>query len=135
MSTEPRVVFSFNVVGGLGAWCDGELARLLAATEPHIGGVGCLLWNGDKASRYGRKRFGFPGRARKASYVHRIAYQLSRCVVELPTHLEVSHLCHQKRCIFPPHLTLEERRVNQDRRKCMRQNLCTKDHAPYCILD
>ena len=108
MSTERRVVFSFNVVGGLGAWWDGEVARLLAAAEPHIGGVGCLLWKGDKASRYGRKRFGFPGRARKVNYVHRIAYQLSRCVEELPAHLEVSHLCHQKRCIFPAHLTLED---------------------------
>ena len=84
------------------------MARLLAAAEPHIGGVGCLLWKGDKASRYGRKRFGFPGRARKVNYVHRIAYQLSRCVEELPAHLEVSHLCHQKRCIFPAHLTLED---------------------------
>lgn len=101
--------------------------------------MGCKLWVGGpdpKTCKYGRKKFSFPGEKSKPVYVHRLAYQLSRNILKLPSEgkFEVSHLCHNHRCVNPDHLVFESHEANCSRMTCKLQNLCTRGHAPPCIF-
>ena len=57
----------------------------------------CWEWIGGCANGYGS--FFFNGRHIKA---HRFAYELF--VGEIPPHLEIDHLCRNRRCVNPTHL-------------------------------
>ena len=48
--------------------------------------------------------------------------------------LVVSHLCHQTLCVKHDHLVLESKALNNERKHCLDQGLCTENHKPVCIL-
>lgn len=97
----------------------------------------CQLWNGqiDKYG-YGLVRVPFAGKRLKLN-VHRLAFYLSQSAsVKLETSLHVSHLCHNKLCISPNHLSYEPPSVNLSRNCCRLDGEC-KGHRGYrrCILE
>ena len=49
---------------------------------------------------------------------------------------EVSHLCHNKRCVNVRHLTVEEHTKNESRNQCVQAGRCVSDaaHSPPCLL-
>ena len=89
---------------------------------------------------YGKKRVMWPGWVEsKPVNVHRYAYQLLHYQENLPrqidgVEMEVSHLCHEPRCIRRDHLVFEPKDVNRERDHCKNQNLCTHNHFPFCIF-
>lgn len=103
---------------------------------------GCRQWTGGPSHgicKYGKTRTQFPAisgtsTASQVVYVHRLAYMVSHRVAELPPHLEVSHLCHNPRCVEPEHLCLESHEKNSERISCHLQGMCTRLHIPYCIF-
>jgi hypothetical protein len=57
--------------------------------------------------------------------------------------LHVSHLCHNKKCIFEEHLVVEEARINYDRNYCIGTVICKEckvffnccKHIPKCLKE
>ena len=61
----------------------------------------CWLWTAAlTAAGYGSFRLG--GRARPASYAHRLAYEIAGG--EIPEGHHIDHRCHNRRCVRPEHL-------------------------------
>ena len=117
-------------------WCEEELSYMLGTCRANA--LGCMLWQGgpdNTVSSYGRKRIKYPGYpSSKTEYVHRVAYKLHHKTFELEKSLEVSHLCHNHRCINPSHLVLELHEINSSRLSCKVQQKCTHGHTPFCIF-
>ena len=118
-------------------WFQLQIKKLKARSEAQPSG--CILWIGGPCPQiqaYGRVRVKLPvaGSKSQVMYVHRLAYMTSRRVLELSPGLEVSHLCHQARCVEPTHLCLETHSTNQERVTCHLQGICTKNHVPHCII-
>jgi len=89
-----------------------ERLEFYSVPEPNSG---CLVWVGAlDGGGYGRIHF--DGKARKA---HRISYELSRG--EIPSGLEIDHLCRNRCCINPDHLEPVSRRINVLRGKSPKQ--------------
>ena len=55
---------------------------------------------------------------KKTLYSHRFSYMIFNRVFDLSKDIHVSHICHQRRCINPAHLSYEPNHVNQDRQVC-----------------
>ena len=107
------------------------------ADQLHNTGVspkGCVVRLEEQRSRYIQTTCAFPGQPRMTFYAHRLVYQLQNQLLSLPIHLEVSHLCHNTKCVRIDHLNLETKEVNDDRRHCKNQGVCTRDHLPHCIF-
>jgi len=76
-------------------------------------------------------------------FAHQIAYAAKHGVDKLPTDriMHISHLCHNKRCINPNHLTLEKDSVNRSRNYCLYKVWCENceeqmlvcNHVPPCL--
>ncbi|MES9904858.1 MAG: hypothetical protein ABW168_19560 [Sedimenticola sp.] len=92
---------------------------------------------------YGRMRFPvYSDKRSKIFRAHRVAYMAWHEL--FPEHvpeksdtgeqLDVSHLCHRKRCIQEKHLVLERHSTNNQRKICDGQGWCSGAHQPACIL-
>ncbi len=97
---------------------------------------GCREWlKGPYTNTYGKITGRMPlEKCKKTLYVHRIAYLVKERLVALPEGTEISHLCHNRRCVEPSHLRAEEHITNVERQHCKKQNSCTKNHTPHCII-
>lgn len=73
-----------------------------------------------------------PGQKPRKITVARLMYMCYMRKLDLEG--DASHLCHNKLCIEPLHLTLEPRSVNNSRQICNTQKYCTRKHEPYCIF-
>ena len=96
----------------------------------------CLVWqaNGNSGG-YPQQRVTTQGLSFTVS-AHRLAYWLSG---NKPAH-QVSHLCHNKKCILLSHLTDELGGINTQRNCCALAGFCSKDHGdstkdrPDCMV-
>ena len=97
----------------------------------------CLLYNGTpRPDGYIHVSYRHPVTGTvSSSSVHRIAVVLSTGTLDLPRHLDASHLCHNKTCILVGHVSLEPRAINCQRRRCVSEGQCL-GHAPFpnCLL-
>lgn len=118
-----------------------KLRIKLEAKSERVGGLGgCVLWKG----RVGRNGYGYirvlwPDEGSKLERVHRVALMVEMRLMrsQFPGgNLEVSHLCHEKLCVNPMHLSLEPHATNQERIHCMQQGVCSGAHHPHprCIF-
>ena len=101
----------------------------------------CILWTGScDRYGYGRKKVTWGFEVKKMESTHRLAYMVSHNLTELPREnesgdfMEVSHLCHRKRCINPDHLVFEPHSVNMSRASCFIHCCCSLEHSPACIF-
>lgn len=127
--------------------------RVLSRCEVDVGRTGCLVWKGAVWGNtgYGVISLRIPGSHRKLFFrVHRLMYALEHMAGDVDvvnfnvltppgtnnegTPLEVSHICHNKLCVKPCHLTLESHQTNTRRNACKHQNSCLRDHTPHCIF-
>lgn len=75
--------------------------------------------------------------AKKTVTCHRLMFMLCTKNFELKNGHEVSHLCHNARCVNPEHLSLEPPNINKDRQICRGVvPLACRTHPPYpdCLL-
>ena len=71
--------------------------------------TGCWLWMGSTV----RGGYGQIRDERRAKYVHRVAYE--SVVGEIPSGLQLDHLCRVRRCVNPRHLEPVTQKVNVGR--------------------
>ena len=93
----------------------------------------CCIYKGKvkpKSNGYTYIKFKMPDNSYKTSSIQRWALVVFKGKFELGSHLDASHLCHNKQCINPQHLNLEERLVNNGRRVCIKQGECTGHPRP-----
>ena len=107
----------------------------------------CHIWQGTyskttkkRTSRYPKHTFrylivdenGEPSRKRADHYVHHVVWFLEHGTIPIKDSMEISHLCHDSRCLNVTHLHREPHQVNKERyRKCVKNNqqLC-QGHGP-----
>ena len=100
--------------------------------------VYCVNWGGGKAV-YSTLTVTFPWKKKikKTVSSHRFAYMLHTKNFDLSSDMQVSHRCHNRRCVNIDHLSYEPPNVNQDRQICrgIFPTRCNM-HAPYkdCLL-
>lgn len=110
------------------------------------GDIGCIVWTGYTTGRlgqkYGRLRRRFPCDEKSRQYgVHQLALMIHMNILEFPkTHIKmhVSHLCHNKLCCNPEHLSYEPQSINNNRQNCepskCRHHSIRDTQYPDCII-
>lgn len=103
---------------------------------PANNGLNCMIWQGTRKqhSPYGVKKLSPPGHKPIVRTVHRALYMCHVKSLELPTHMDVSHMCHVPLCVNLAHLVLEDHEVNMARLECKNEGKCTKMHEPPCMF-
>ncbi|KAH3835674.1 hypothetical protein DPMN_109033 [Dreissena polymorpha] len=114
--------------------------RLKNLVEQKSGGAGaagaCRLWVGEH-DRYGYAVLRATVAGKRIHFLaHRLAFFLHFLgTMMLIDTMNVSHICHNKKCIKVEHLSYEPQSVNNSRKKCLATRECTGHHGyPKCIL-
>lgn len=111
------------------------MQKMNRKTSFNIGRFGCHEWVGGlEHGTYGKITVAWPDGQKCRERTHRIAYMAAhKCLKsDLPRtddsgrKLDVSHLCHNGRCINPAHLVLEPHETNLERMSCKCQKQCSK---------
>lgn len=66
----------------------------------------------------------------KSFYVHRLAYMIHIRSFDIPAGMDVSHLCHNNKCITVHHLSVEPHYINNNRQNCVSEKSCS-GHGVY----
>ena len=96
---------------------------------------GCHTWHGE-ADRcgYGQFRITFRG-ARIRLKAHRVMFAMANPNITLAASMDVSHLCHNKLCVSPEHLSYEPYSINNNRMVCKNEGECHSHHGfKDCML-
>jgi hypothetical protein len=102
----------------------------------------CRIWHStvttakQQQQQYGQIRYKHPLSSKwKTITAHRFNYMLHHKILDLPSELHCSHLCHNSTCINPSHISLEDSPINSNRRRCCNQGSCIV-HSPFadCLL-
>lgn len=88
----------------------------------------CWLWTG----YVGNHGYGVFGVDHKTVLAHRYSYE--RFVGEIPTGLQIDHLCREKTCVHPDHLEAVTQSENIHRSDCVtainaRKTHCKRGHS------
>ena len=104
---------------------------------------GCLLWVGGSSSTsqirrlcssYPQVKFTEKGSVHTYS-AHEVCYFFSTGQVPIRNVIDISHLCHNLRCVRFTHLTREPHNVNMERLTCKRTRYCHgHGDLPSCIF-
>ena len=100
----------------------------------------CALFKAEHLNKDGYAYIGFRkgGKTTTAS-VQRVSLIVSEGKLDLGDN-DASHLCHNKLCINPLHVSLEDRASNCQRRSCVSRGLCQRHPKgdgtvyPDCLL-
>jgi hypothetical protein len=109
------LIFYFKINGE--NWIESQKHRLLDNSEAH-GEFGCLLCKlGGGKAVYSTLTVTFPWKKKikKTVSSHRFAYMLHTKNFDMSSDMQVSHRCHNRRCVNIDHLSYEPPNVNQDR--------------------
>jgi hypothetical protein len=103
---------------------------------------GCVLHNKAIKERYPKMKA--PGIGRSEYYIHHLVVRSKG--EKIDRSMEVSHLCHQKRCINPDHIIQETGKANRARQCCKMlkpfsficscgeiTNIWSCPHQPQCL--
>ena len=103
----------------------------------------CMLYQGSSRDKegYARFRYNIPGGRQRESSAHRMAKMVEMKELDLGCK-DASHLCHNKLCIYSPHIKLESSKLNNSRKKCVIAGVCTRHqkedgqgYYPDCLLN
>ena len=120
-------------------WCKSTLDYIIENST--VNDNGCLIWNlgpyDTEKYKYGKIRLKLPNMDGKSKTypVHRICYYaFHQNIHEMNNYtqpfFEVSHLCHEPRCVRPEHLVQESSAANANRRFCMSNKHCINCMPP-----
>jgi len=110
-------------------FCDKRLPLEFWARVTPIFGTGCWHWIGGRSGRgYGFVKLG-PS-PKKMYRVHSVTYRLSKG--EIPSGLELDHLCRNRACCNPEHLEAVTHRVNVLRGEGRAAINASKTRCPKC---
>ena len=89
----------------------------------------CVVWTGCVGKQgYGQFRFKDPRDTPDAGHKNRTSHRMALLVhlkdLDVPSYLQASHLCNNKRCINTGHLILERNDTNNLRKSCFLQHRC-----------
>lgn len=104
----------------------GEILKFCSTAEDQQ----CKIYTGTIQGGYGIISKTIHGRRYRA-YAHRIVIFHHSGVTSLPSGSEVSHLCHNKRCINIDHLSVEPHAVNNTRIHCYNERHCSSNHVNF----
>ena len=107
-------------------WRENQLEKMLNKIDrSKSNSGGCDFWNENLycnqkggGPKYGRLKVTYPNGQKKLMLAHRFMYMLHHNTLNLPSHMHVSHICHNSLCINPLHLSLEPNNVNIERNSC-----------------
>lgn len=104
-------IFSDNLCHNEWKWMDWEAKTAFIAKLYYSGPVWLLVvLIGGKDRQYSTLTVRFPWETcKKTLYSHRFSYMIFNRVFDLSKDIHVSHICHQRRCINPAHLSYEPR--------------------------
>lgn len=99
----------------------------------------CLIWQGacTPNGKYGVLNCKLPdARGWRQMHVHRLAYMMQHGILQFPN-ADVSHLCHNTKCVNVNHLVLEPHGFNNSRQTCVSCGHCLGHPAPLpdCKID
>ena len=98
--------------------------KCLPADRP----TGCLIWQGcckkSGPTPYGMVKAKFPDGIWRALHAHKLMFLIHKQIVSVDEGLEVSHLCHQPKCLNIEHLSLEPHDINNERQMCVNRGKC-----------
>ena len=123
-----KLVFSTQYTDTELQYCERIIQRHCFTSE------NCSIWTDSKdRDGYGMIQFQFRGKQVKVRVNRLIFYFQSGCSDMKKLH--VSHLCHNRICITPEHLSLEPQSTNNKRKTCKLDGECI-GHYGYksCIL-
>ena len=116
-------------------WC-GHYRKLVLDKTRETPETECWDWQGrlDRKSGHGKADVVIPGIGKTVRSAHRLAYMtMVHGSWDLPSELEVSHLCGTPSCVRLQHLVLESHEENKSRQVCHNLRLC-QGHEPECIF-
>lgn len=90
----------------------------------------CIIFTGPIQNGYGMLRKNIKKHCYRI-YAHRVALLHALNLLELPSGLQCSHLCHIKKCVNVAHMSIEPQFVNNNRNNCKDERRCTRDHVNY----
>lgn len=85
-------------------------------------GTGCWQWTGN----VGGNAYGRSCAAKARMYAHRLSYELH--VGPIPADMTIDHLCFNKLCVNPAHLSLKTRVENAKRQRSAMRTHCKSGH-------
>lgn len=112
-------------------------SRLTARLDRnHILQGHCHIWSKSVNSRgYPMIKISVTGQGSHTYLAHRIIYSLHHNTILRNKFIHISHLCHNKLCINPDHLSLEPPSINMARNTCKIEGSCLRhDIYPDCKL-
>lgn len=101
---------------------DGPVSEV----RPDLGA--CWLWLGSKTKPNGHGKFWLSD-TRTYTTAHRVAYEL--LVSEIPTGLQLDHLCRVRHCVNPAHVEPVTPRINTLRGESFAASNAQKTHCPH----
>lgn len=120
---------------------DFDKYKLKLLENSEIGANGhCKIWTGlTKGSipnNYGVINITFLNGKKSVMNVHKVAKCISERRHITEKGIDISHLCHNKRCIQAEHLSIEPHFINNNRQTCKESGKCMS-HGPYpmCMLE
>ena len=95
----------------------------------------CVLWVGRSLSKDGlygviNAQLNGPRTPWSRVTAHRLAFMISNKNFTLDRNVDVSHLCHNSKCVNPEPLSAEPRGLNNTRKNCASEKRCL-GHPPY----
>ena len=111
-----------------------KLREIAQNSLPADNGLGCLVWQGALKGVYGAKKLSPPGHKSIVRTAHRALYMCYAKTLEIPPHMDVSHLCHNNLCVKIEHLVLEDHIINMGRLECHNNQMCSRKHQPDCLF-
>ena len=94
----------------------------------------CKLF--DSSNEYSRVAYKDPATGRRTTAtVGRAVVMLRESTVFLQSGFDASHLCHNKACVLPEHISYEPHAVNNGRKTCVNEGMCL-GHGQYpdCLV-
>ena len=144
LGSQFRTPFGFSFYrNNMESFWNALALALSKKSEKNYGNYDCIVWVGAlEHGVYGKKVMNWPDGTRTLERAHRLSYMLDKRILKenLPLFspngdlLDISHLCHNPKCIKPEHLILESHSINIERIFCRRTKQCTNNHLPCCLI-
>lgn len=99
----------------------------------------CWIWTGycqtkkkDEPARYGRIIKSI-NKIKHNYFVHQIVWLANQTPTKTVCPGDISHLCHNTKCVNPQHLVIEPSAINSQRKECKNQGSCKYNNDHFYV--